>query len=119
MPPFELNVPVVDECGTLLFVLDALWRELRAGLEIDSREYHFSEEDWDATMARHNILARCGLELTHYSPRRARGAQFPLEVGQWLKSRSTAINVPIPPGHCIRRPPLGRDPEPYVVRLRA
>ncbi len=46
VPPFELNVPIVDEYGRLLYVVDMLWRELRAALEVDSREYHFGVEDW-------------------------------------------------------------------------
>ena len=68
VPPFELNVPVVDEQGELIFVVDVLWRELRAALEIDSREYHFSETDWLATLDRHNELTRYGLAVSHYAP---------------------------------------------------
>ncbi len=40
IPAFELNVPIVDPAGGLLYIVDVLWRHLRAGLEIDSREYH-------------------------------------------------------------------------------
>jgi hypothetical protein len=58
VPPFELNVPIVDEHGTLLYVVDELWRELRAAVEIDSREYHFSEADWEKTLQRHNAQRR-------------------------------------------------------------
>ena len=56
VPPFELNVPIVDQFGKLLWVVDILWRELRAALEIDSREFHFCEADWQATLRRHNAL---------------------------------------------------------------
>lgn len=86
VPPFELNVPVVDEQGELIFVVDVLWRELRAALEIDSREYHFSETDWLATLDRHNELTRYGLAVSHYAPSivTKRGAGWVAEVDDWL-----------------------------------
>jgi hypothetical protein len=117
VPPFELNVPVVDEYGTLLYVVDELWRELRAAVEIDSREYHFSVEDWEATLARHNELTRYGLAITHYPPRqvRRRGSTFVPEVADWLQRRAIEIGVPLPPGRGVRRPPLGETPPPFVV----
>ena len=68
VPDFELNVPVENERGEVVFVADVLWRELRAILEIDSVEYHFREQDWKRTLARHNALVRCGFALTHYPP---------------------------------------------------
>jgi hypothetical protein len=57
VPPFELNAPIMDG-GQLVAIADVLWRELRAVLEIDSREFHFSASDWQATMRRHNRLVR-------------------------------------------------------------
>jgi hypothetical protein len=68
LPPFELNVPILDQSGAVIAVADVLWRSLRAVLEVDSREYHFTENDWKKTMARHNKLTRQGLALTHYPP---------------------------------------------------
>jgi hypothetical protein len=44
VPTFELNVPFVH-AGRVIAVADVLWRELRAVLEIDSREYHLSSRD--------------------------------------------------------------------------
>jgi hypothetical protein len=87
IPPFELNVPVVDEDGRLVSVVDVLWRELRAALEIDSREYHFAEKDWEATMRRHNALTRSGLAVAHYPPRlvTARNSTFVAETAEWLR----------------------------------
>jgi hypothetical protein len=67
VPSFEVNVRIVDAGDRLLAVADVLWRELRAVLEIDSREFHFSERDWKA-MARHNLLTAHGLALIHYPP---------------------------------------------------
>lgn len=119
VPPFELNVPVVDEHGTLLYIVDELWRELRAAVEIDSREYHFSEADWEKTLGRHNALTRYGLAITHYAPRlvTARGSTFVPEVSDWLRRRSAELVVPRPAGRGVRRPPLDCAPEPFVVRV--
>jgi hypothetical protein len=68
VPPFEVNVRLVDATGRLIAVADVLWRDLRAVLEIDSREFHFSEDDWKATTARHNRLTASGFTVTHYPP---------------------------------------------------
>jgi hypothetical protein len=117
VPPFELNVPVVDERGHLLYVIDELWRELRAGVEIDSREHHFDEADWERTMVRHNFLTRCGLALMHYAPGLVtrRDSTFVSDVGLWLRERAAELGVPVPRGHGVRRPVVGTDPAPLVV----
>ena len=70
---FEVNVPIVTAAGHVIAVADVLWRGLRAVLEIDSREFHFSEQDWQASMARHNLLSRHSLAVTHYPPSAVRG----------------------------------------------
>src|SRR5215471_3589152 len=67
VPTFELNVPIVH-AGRVIAVADVLWRKLHAVLEIDSREYHLSEAQWKATMARHNKLTNVGYAVTHYPP---------------------------------------------------
>lgn len=96
IPAFELNVPVVDEFGRVIFVLDVLWRALRAGLEVDSRECHFSDAEWQATMARHNHLTRFGLSMTHYPPSRIvkRDDPWLSEVADWLHRRAVELKVP-------------------------
>jgi hypothetical protein len=121
IPPFELNVPIADEDGRLVFVVDALWRELRAALEIDSREYHFAEKDWETTMRRHNALTRCGLAVAHYPPRSvvARNSTFVTETAEWLRRRAAELDVPMPSGRGVRRPPLDGTSPPFVVRLRS
>jgi hypothetical protein len=117
VPPFELNVPIVDERGRLLYVVDLLWRELRAAVEVDSREYHFSVEDWEATLERHNQLTRYGLAITHYAPRRIsrRGSTFVGDVSDWLRRRAVELRLPLSAGRGVRRPPLGEEPPPFVV----
>lgn len=117
VPPFELNVQIVDERGVVIFVVDVLWRALRAALEIDSREFHFSEAAWRATMARHNRLTRYGLAVTHYPPSvvTARGGTWTAEVGDWLRTRATELGVVVPPGHGPIAPAIDAAPRPFVV----
>ena len=117
IPPFELNVPIVDQHGRVLYVVDELWRELRAAVEIDSREHHADPGDWERTLARHNDLTRWGLALLHYPPKlvTARGSVFVHDVGDWLGRRAAELGVELPAGRGIRRPPVGRSPAPFVV----
>jgi hypothetical protein len=119
VPPFELNVPILDQTGTLIRVVDILWRELRAALEIDSREFHYTEADWQATLRRHNQLTRWGLSATHYPPREVSRNRkvFVAEVHEWLQTRAHELQVPIPRGHGIRTPRDG-EPTPFVLAKR-
>jgi hypothetical protein len=114
IPTFELNVPVLDSCGQLIAVVDVLWRGLRAVLEIDSREYHLSEQAWKRTMARHNRLTRLGLALTHLPPSEIHGRSWLADLAEWLGNRSRELGVHLPAGHGVIRPP-GGHPRPYVL----
>jgi hypothetical protein len=92
VPPFELNAPIYNRSGQLVAVADVLWRELRAVLEIDSREFHFNVADWQATMRRHNALVRLGYALTHYPPS-ALGPVWAHEVEVWLRARAAELGI--------------------------
>jgi len=112
VPPFELNVALVDNQGNTLYVVDMLWRDLRAVLEIDSREFHFAERDWAATLRRHNALTRAGLAVTHYRPREVRtgGSAWAAEVACWLRQRAAELGVDYRPDpqvlRCVPARPL-------------
>jgi len=110
VPTFELNVPIV-RAGHVIAVADILWRELRAVLEIDSREFHFSEAAWKATCTRHNRLTAAGLALTHYPPSATRRADWVAEVEQWLRNRARELGAPYRPGGVT---PAGGQP--YIIR---
>ena len=88
IPPFETNTPILDTSGNLVAVADLLWRRKRGVLEIDSREYHFSEVDWKRTMQRHNRLLRLGYSVAHYPPSeiRSRERGWVDEVNTWLRT---------------------------------
>lgn len=113
VPSFELNVPVMDPSGHTLAVLDILFRAQRAVLEIDSREYHFTAQDWQATLARHNRLTRLGLAVEHHAPSviRARRRTWAAGVRTWLQARSRELGVPFVPGDG----PLRGTPTPLHV----
>jgi hypothetical protein len=112
VPAFELNVDLIDADGRLVAVADVLWRQLRAVLEIDSREFHFTERDWKATLARHNRLTARGLALTHYAPAVIveRSGDWLDEVVAWLRGRAHQLGVPYRPSGQVRR-----DPQPLLL----
>jgi very-short-patch-repair endonuclease len=92
---FTMNAPIHDAGGRLLYRVDFLWPELRAVVEIDSREFHFGEAEWQATMQRHNVLTAMGYAVTHYPPSvvRARGRAWAREIAEWLTRRATAVGA--------------------------
>ncbi|MFN2560538.1 MAG: hypothetical protein ABR571_04480 [Jatrophihabitans sp.] len=93
VPPFEVNAPIYDAHGNLLYRVDFLWRALQAVVEVDSREFHFAEDDWKRTMQRHNVLTAMGYAVTHYAPSviRARKRAWATDVAAWLAARSRDI----------------------------
>jgi len=93
VPPFELNAPITDTTGHVIAIADVLWPRLRAMVEIDSREFHFNAADWQATMRRHNKVARLGYALTHYPPS-AIGPGWTDEVETWLHARAAELGIP-------------------------
>ena len=118
VPPFEANVPVVTTSGVQIAEADCLWRELRAVLEIDSREFHFLEDDWKRTMARHSALGKRGLVMAHYPPSQIRRSPetWAKGVEQWLRARAAELRVAYRPARdpLVCPAVLGR-PDPYVV----
>jgi hypothetical protein len=118
VPPFEANVPIRTASGVLVGEADCLWRELRAVEEIDSRAYHFSEEDWNRTRRKHRRLARYGISVSHHSPAEVRTdpVLFGREVEQWLRARAAELGLPYrPASNPLRRPLIPGNPAPFVV----
>lgn len=123
VPAFELNVAIVDHTGRVLAVADVLWRALRAIAEVDSKEFHFDEPEWQATSRRHNRLTGRGFAVQHYPPSeiRDRGTYWADEVAQWLRARAVELGVPYLAGGVaygaggvpLRPGPDG--PPPYVL----
>ena len=70
MPVFNARLYVGS---TLIAVADAWWPEAGVVAEVDSREYHYSAEDWQGTMRRHDRLVAHGVLLLHFTPKQIRG----------------------------------------------
>jgi hypothetical protein len=51
---------------------DAWWEEFGVAVEVDSREYHFDEADWEHTMQRAARMTAAGISVLHFTPRRVR-----------------------------------------------
>jgi very-short-patch-repair endonuclease len=58
--------------GKLVAVADAWWEEAGVVAEVDSKEYHYSVEDWQRTMERHARLVAQGVLLLHFTPQQIR-----------------------------------------------
>ena len=91
IPAFEQNARV-ELPGGGCFVVDFLWRELRAILEIDSIEHHFDTPQWLATMDRHLALETLGYLVAHRVPSiiRDQPGRFVGEVAAWLAGGAAA-----------------------------
>jgi very-short-patch-repair endonuclease len=75
------------QVGGRRFLADFLWEDLGAILEIDSREYHFTERDWQQTLRRDQLLQASGYAVLHVTPVQLRDeAQFIATVRAWLNA---------------------------------
>jgi hypothetical protein len=53
----------------LLGVPDAWWPEAGVAVEVDSREWHLSPQDWERTIRRHARMTAVGILVLHFTPR--------------------------------------------------
>lgn len=71
-----LPVPVFNArlyAGTeLIAVADAWWPRQRVATEVDSREWHFSPEEWERTLRRHARMTARGILVLHFTPNQIR-----------------------------------------------
>jgi very-short-patch-repair endonuclease len=52
--------------------VDAWWPRVRAAVEVDSREWHLSPEDWEKTVRRHARMTAHGILGLHFTPKQIR-----------------------------------------------
>ena len=57
---------------TLIAVADAWWPQAGVAVEVDSKEWHLSPEDWERTLRRHAAMAAQGIVVLHFTPRQLR-----------------------------------------------
>jgi hypothetical protein len=91
-PMFNARLYDGDE---LVAVADCWWPDAGVAAEVDSREYHYSAEDWQHTMRRHDRLVARGVLVLHFTPGRIRAE--PRAVAAEIRSTLIAGR---------RRPPL-------------
>jgi hypothetical protein len=72
LPAILWNPRLQAADGTVLPTPDGWVTTVGIALEIDSREYHTSPADWRRTLERHNILARHGVLVLHFTPAQLR-----------------------------------------------
>ena len=70
--PQPLFNPQLILGGAMLAKPDPWWPDLALVVEIDSREWHLSPDDWEATMARDARLRAAGIRVIHVTPRQVR-----------------------------------------------
>lgn len=68
-PMFNPRLFAGDE---FLAIPDCWWPDAGVAVEVDSREWHLSPQDWEVTMARHTRMSAHGIVVLHFSPRQIR-----------------------------------------------
>jgi hypothetical protein len=66
--------------GTFLGCPDAWWPEAGLAVEVDSRQWHLSPEDWERTMSRHARFAAQSIVTLHFSPHQLRSERKAVTV---------------------------------------
>jgi len=67
--PAPLFNPSLYDGDEFLGKPDAWWPQAGVAVEVDSRAWHLSPEDWDRTRRRHDLMAAAGIIVLHFSPR--------------------------------------------------
>jgi hypothetical protein len=106
LPPYLLN-PDVYVDGVLIGSPDVWFVGYGLGDELDSREWHGSQDALDATLQRHEHFRRAGLLLSHITPTRFRaGPADHVAALRDLVAERKALTTPEPTGLVV----LGRGP---------
>jgi hypothetical protein len=91
--PTPLYNPSLYIGGVFLAKPDAWWEAVGVAAEVDSREYHFSEADWERTMQRHTRMTAAGIRVLHFTPKRIRTE--PDQIAAIIRD-TVRTGVPIP-----------------------
>ena len=73
MPLFNPRLCLPD--GTFIACPDAWWPEAGVAVEIDSKRWHLSPDDWEHTMDRHDQLSQYAIATLHFTPHKLRTDQ--------------------------------------------
>jgi hypothetical protein len=102
LPPPVFNARLYSG-PDFLAMADAWWPEAGVVVEVDSREWHLSPEDWERTLRRGTRMGALGINVMHFTPRRIRteAAMVAAEIRSALESgragpRLTVRTLPAP-----------------------
>ena len=73
LPMFNPSLYLAN--GTFIARPDAWWPEAGVAVEVDSKRWHFSEDDWNRTMDRHSDLGQYSIVTLHFTPNKLRTEQ--------------------------------------------
>lgn len=95
MPLFNPRLYLPD--GTFIACPDAWWPEAGVAVEIDSKRWHLSPDDWERTMDRHGQLGQYAIVTLHFTPHKLRTDQaFVIaSLKNAYKSGTTRPRLPI------------------------
>jgi very-short-patch-repair endonuclease len=71
LPPPVFNARLYSG-RDFLAVADAWWPEAGVVVEVDSREWHLSPQDWERTLRRSTRMGALGINVMHVTPQRIR-----------------------------------------------
>ncbi|NUO55996.1 MAG: hypothetical protein HOV78_04995 [Hamadaea sp.] len=74
LPAISWNPQLMDAAGDDLPTPDGYLEEAALAVEVDSREFHFSTDGWEATLRHHNLLAAAGILVLRFTPKQIREA---------------------------------------------
>lgn len=72
MPMPLFNPRLYRPNGDFIACPDAWWPDAGVAIEIDSRQWHLSPDDWERTMTRHSDLGQYGIVTLHATPHQLR-----------------------------------------------
>ena len=109
LPLPKFNERLCRPDGTLIAIADAWWPQARVAAEVDSREWHLSPADWEATMRRHNEMTRHGIQVLHFSPGQIRSEPRSVTTAIAGALRQRGIDVGVGPRNPVGRGSAGRQ----------
>ena len=84
---YRLPIPMLNPRlyfnGEFMASPDEWWPDAGVAAEVDSREYHFSPDDWQRTMERHARMSSAGIIVLHFTPAQIRNQ--PRELAETIR----------------------------------
>jgi hypothetical protein len=71
--PMPMFNPRLTVDGAFVGMPDCWWPAAGVAVEVDSREWHLSPQDWEETMRRHALMSASGIVVLHFTPGQIRG----------------------------------------------